>query len=62
MANKRRYIPAERQNASARSNQNRTRTTSRSQGPVRSGPYWDILINIVPKETRVAGANKDSVG
>lgn len=48
--------------ARMRSIQNRIPTALASQYPVCSGPYWEMLIKMVPKETIDAGTNRDSVG
>lgn len=55
-------MPAENSTARAASIQNRTQTARVSHGPVFSGPNWDMLIRIVPKDTIEAGTKRDSVG
>lgn len=55
-------MPAENITARVASIQNRTQTARINHGPVFSGPYCDILIRIVPKDTIDAGTKRDSVG
>lgn len=55
-------MPAENSTASTASIQKSIPTASINHGPVLPGPYWEMLIRMVPKETTQAGTNKDSVG
>jgi hypothetical protein len=57
-----RYIVMLSDTANTAFSQNKTKVALLSHDPTSPIPYWTMLISMVPNETAVAGAKRDSVG